>query len=251
MQYLISIKANRKLILKIAFAVLFILLGIYFIKHEKAELVQVKAVLLQADKWLVLLGVAFVFLFTMVQGWMYQFSFRAVEKNISLFSGILIYLKRNFISVFIPAGMITNMFFFNKEIEEKYGIERTYSYYASTIFSICSIASSILIAIPALFLLFLKGGINNDISVGIISLLAIIGLLVYLFISIKNRGIVFRLLEKKAPEFADTLNVLRVYPIKRDEVVKVLLLSCVIEIIGRSEERRVGKECRSGWWQEN
>src|SRR5690606_40831895 len=81
--------------------------------------------------------------------------------------------------------------------------------------------------------------------------LPILGLLVYLFISIKNRGIVFRLLEKKAPEFADTLNVLRVYPIKRDEVVKVLLLSCVIEIIGRSEERRVGKECRSGWWQEN
>ena len=232
MQYLTTIKANRKLILKIAFAVLFILLGIYFIKHEKTELVQVKAVLLQADKWLVLLGVLLVFFFTVVQGWMYQFSFRAVEKNISLFSGILIYLKRNFISVFIPAGMITNMFFFNKEIEERYGIERTYSYYASTIFSICSIASSIVIAIPALFLLFLKGGINNDISVGIVSLLAIIGLLVYLFISIKNKGIVFRLLEKKAPEFADTLNVLRVYPIKRVEVVKVLLLSCVIEIIG-------------------
>ena len=232
MSSITSIKTNRKLILKIAFAVLFILLGIYFIKHEKAELVQVKTVLLQADKWLVLLGISLVFFFSVVQGWMYQYSFRAVEKNISLFSGIIIYLKRNFISVFIPAGMITNMFFFNKGIEEKYGIDKSYIYYASTIFSICSIGSSILIAIPALFFLFLEGGINYDISIGIISILVIIGVLVYLIISIKNKGLVFRYLERKTPGFAETLNVLRTYPIKRVEVVKVLLLSCVIEIIG-------------------
>lgn len=232
MSYLTSIKTNKKLILKIAFAALFILLGIYFIKHEKAELVQVKIVLLHADKWLVVLGLSLVFFFTVVQGWMYLYSFRAVQKNISLFSGILVYLKRNFISVFIPAGMVTNIFFFNKGIEEKYGIDKSYSYYASTIFSICSIASSILIAIPTLFVLFLKGGINDDILVGISIILIIIGMLVYLIVSLKNKGSIFRFLEKKTPEFAATLNVLYTYPIKRMEVVKVLLLSCVIEIIG-------------------
>lgn len=232
MSYLTAIKSNKKLILKIGFAVLFILLGIYFIKHEKSELIQVKAVLLLANKWLVILGILLVLLFTAMQGFMYQYSFRAVQKNISLFSGILIYLKRNFISVFIPAGMITNIFFFNKEIEEKYGIDKTYSYYASTIFSICSVASSILIAIPALFFLFLKGGITNNILIGIISIFSIVGVLIYLVLSIKNEGIVFRFLKKKAPEFADTLSVLRTYPIKRLEVVKVLLFSCFIELIG-------------------
>src|SRR5690606_28221532 len=146
---------------KIALAILFILLGIYFVKHERAELIQVKAVTLEADKWIVILGLLLVLLFTVVQGGMYFYSFRAVQKKISLFSGILIYLKRNVISVFIPAGMVTNIFFFNEGIEEKYGIDKTYSYYASTIFSICSIASSVLIAIPALIFLFLKGGINN------------------------------------------------------------------------------------------
>ncbi len=232
MSYLATIKTNKEIILKVAFAILFILFAIYFLKHEKTELVQVKAVLLQADKWLILLGISLVLFFTVVQGWMYRYSFKAVQKNISLLSGILIYLKRNFISVFVPAGLITNIFFFNKGIEEKYGIDKTYSYYASTIFSICSIASSIIIAIPVLFLLFLKGGINNDISIGIISILAIVGFLVYITINIKNKGGVFRLLEKRAPQFATTLDVLRTYPIKRIEVVKVLLLSCVIEIIG-------------------
>ncbi len=232
MHYFISIKSNKYLILRLAFAVLFILLGIYFIKHEKAELLQVKIVLLQADKWFVLLGISLVLFFAVVQGWMYKYSFKAVQKNISLISGILIYLKRNFISVFIPAGMITNIFFFNKGIEEKYGIDKSYSYYASTIFSISSIASSLLIAFPVLFLLFLKGGFTEDISIGIVMLLSFLGILIYLFISIKNRGVVFRFIEKIAPKFIAALNVLRTYPIRRAEVLKVFLFSCVIEIIG-------------------
>ena len=226
------IRSNKKLIVKIAIAILFILLGIYFVKHERAELIQVKAVILEADKWLVILGLLLVLLFTVVQGGMYFYSFKAVQKKISLFSGILIYLKRNVISVFIPAGMVTNIFFFNKGIEEKYGIDKTYSYYASTIFSICSIASSVLIAIPALIFLFLKGGINNNISMGIISVLIILGVLVYLIVSLKNKGSVFRFLEKKTPEFAAALNLLYANPIRRSEIVKVILLSCVIEVIG-------------------
>lgn len=232
MPYLTAIKTNKKLILKIAFAFLFILLGIYFIKHEKAELIQVKTVLLQADKGLVFLGISLVLFFAIIQGLMYKYSFKAIQKNISIFTGTQVYLKRNLLSVFIPAGLVTNIFFFNKGIEEKYGIDKTYSYYASTIFSICSIASTILIAIPALFVLFLKGGINKGISIGIVSIFVIIGLLVYLFLSIKNRGAVFHFLEKRAPEFANLLDVLRAYPIRWVEVVKVLLLSCVIEIIG-------------------
>lgn len=232
MSYLTSIKTHKKLFFKIAFAVLVVFLGIYFIKDEKAEVAQVKEVLLKADMWLVFLGILLVLLFAMMQGLMYKYSFRAVQKDISLFSGMIIYLKRNLVSVFIPAGMVTNIFFFNKEIEEKYGIDKMYSYYASTIFSVCSVASSILIAIPALFFLFLKGGINNNILIGIFSILVIVGILVFLVVNIKNEGIVFRFLKKKTPEFADTLTVLRTYPIRRWEVVKVLLFSCVIEVIG-------------------
>lgn len=54
MSNLAKIKTHQILVLKLALAVLFILLGIFFVKHEKAELVQVKAVLLQADKWFML-----------------------------------------------------------------------------------------------------------------------------------------------------------------------------------------------------
>ncbi len=225
-------KDNQKLIFQIAVGLLSVFLGIYFIKHEKAELAEVKTVLILANKWFVLIGMLLVFLFIVVQGFMYQYSFKAVNKFISLKMGILLYLKRNFISVFIPAGTVTNMFFFNKEIEEKQGIEKIVTLYASTLFSISSIASSILMAIPAVILLFIKGGIKNNILIGTSLAFISIILLAITAGSFVRKGTVFQILEKRVPSFSTILNNLREYPINKIQLFKVLVFSCLIEIIG-------------------
>ncbi len=233
MRKLFSInKTNQKLIFQIAVGLLSVFLGIYFIKHQRAELGEVKTVLIQANKWLLLIGIILVFLFVVIQGFMYQFSFKAVNKFISLKMGILLYLKRNFISVFIPAGTVTNMFFFNKEIEEKEGIEKTVILYASTIFSISSVASSILIAIPAVILLFIKGGLKENMMIGVGLALVLIILLMSTIISFIHKGTVFQILEKKAPSLSTILNNLREYPINKIQLLFVLIFSCFIEIIG-------------------
>ncbi|MFA5297795.1 MAG: phosphatidylglycerol lysyltransferase domain-containing protein [Lutibacter sp.] len=227
-----SIKINKKLILQIAVGLLSVFLGIYFIKHEKAELGEVKIVLIQANKWLLLIGIVLMLLSVVIQGFMYQFSFKAVNKFVSLKIGILLYLKRNFISVFIPAGTVTNMFFFNKEIEEKEGIEKTVILYASTIFYISSIASSILIAIPAIILLFIKRGLKENMIIGIGLALVFIVLIIAIIVSFIRKGIVFQILENKAPSLATILNNLREYPINKIQLFLVLVFSCLIEIIG-------------------
>lgn len=221
-----------KTILQIVIGLLSILAGIYFIEHEQTELAQVRSVLLDANAWLLASGILLVLFFVVVQGWMYQFSFRAVQKEIPLKTAMLLYLKRNFISVFIPAGMVTNMFFFNTDIEEKQGIDRTFIYYASTIFTICSITSSILIAIPAVILLIFKDGLKGDIMIGIGVAVAILGLIVYLAVSIVRKGSVFRFLQNTAPKLAKSLGELRDYPLNRMDLYKVFGFSCVIEVIG-------------------
>lgn len=223
---------HRKIILQVALGVLSILLAAFFIKQERTELVQVKTVLLQAKPLWFFSGSLLVLLFIAVQGWMYQYSFKAIHKQIPFKVGMLLYLKRNFISVFIPAGTLTNVLFFNKDIEEKQGIEKNYIYYASTLFSICSVISSILVALPAIVLLFLKGGLKEDMVFGILGLIIIFGFLVYLVISIVKRGFVFRQIEKKAPEFSRVINDLQQQSINKIQLLQVLLFSCVIEIIG-------------------
>ncbi|GGG49015.1 phosphatidylglycerol lysyltransferase domain-containing protein [Bizionia arctica] len=232
--HLQQIKNHWKLILQIALGILSVLLAVYFIKHEGTELTDVKTVLLQAKPFWLFCGIVLILLFVAVQGWMYQHSFKAVQRKIPFNVGMLLYLKRNFISIFIPAGTLTNVLFFNKDIEEKQGIEKTYIYYASTLFSICSILSSILVAIPAVILLFIKGGLKGNMVYGILAATLIFSLLIYVVISIVKKRFVYQKILKLAPTFAKVISDLQTQPLNKIELLKVLLLSCIIELIGIS-----------------
>ncbi len=227
-----KLKPHIKLILQLILGLLSILAGIYFVRLEQPELIKVKAVLSGATGWLVALGVLSVLFFVLIQGWMYQYSFKAVQKTIPLKTAMLLFLKRNFISVFIPASTVTNIFFFNKGIERNQGIDKTYIYYASTLFSICSVASGVLIAIPAAILLFVKDGLKEDFVIGFALVTVILVFITYLVISVVRRGFMFKLLQKSAPQFALSIEELSTHSLNKTALFKVLGLSFIIEIIG-------------------
>lgn len=227
-----KLKSHIKLIFQLLLSLLSILAGIYFIIHERGEVTQVKSVLVNANTWLVVVGLLSVILFVFIQGLMYQYSFKSVRKRIPLNTAILLFLKRNFISVFIPASTITNIFFFNKDIEEKQGIDKTYIYYASTIFSVCSIISGILIAIPAVIVLFFKDSQKGILILGVVTVVLILSGLIYVTMSIIRKGFVFKILQKRIPRIALFIEELLSHPLDMIALSKVLVLSCIIEIIG-------------------
>ena len=226
------LRTNQKLILQVALALMFIGLGVYFIRHERAELGKVADSLSQASTAWVAIGIVFALLFVLVQGLMYQYSFRAIHEHIGLGLGMALFLKRNLVSVFLPAGTLTNILFFNREVERKEGVERTQIYFASTIFSICSILSSIIIGLPALLWLFVSRGASGDLVVGLaatILLLAALGWAVYSFV---RGGRAHQWAERLAPDFFDVLKELQAQDFSRRDFWAVVLLSCVIELIG-------------------
>ncbi len=93
---------SYKLPFQIGFSLLFIGLGIYFLRQEHHELVQVRNTLILASPWKVVLGLAITALFVWVQGMMYQQSFKAINATIPVWSGMMLFLKRNLVSVFCP-----------------------------------------------------------------------------------------------------------------------------------------------------
>lgn len=229
---ILFLKANQKILLQIALALLFVGLGIYFLRHERTEVFKVGEALGQSDPRWVLAGVALLGLFVVVQGLMYVYSFMAIEQRIRLSTASALYLKRNLVSVFLPAGLLTNMFFFNEELEHKEGVTPTQTYFASSIFSVCSILSSIIIGLPALLWLMLKSRLSEEIAIGIF---LIIATLVFLFLGIRSlvkKGAVYRFLQKKAPPFAQVIDQLDSHTFKVREFWVVVALSCVIEVIG-------------------
>jgi phosphatidylglycerol lysyltransferase len=229
---MISIKGQSKLILQIAFGLLSIALGIYFIRHERAELTKVGDALTSAQPTWVFLGVLLILVFVIVQGLMYQYSFAAVKENVRLSAGISLFLKRNLVSVFLPAGMLTNMFFFNQDIEKREGVSTTQIYFASSIFSAASIFTAILVGLPALMWLMLKGNLTGKYFIGILITAIALFLATFAVISLLQKGLVYHLLKKKMPEIVHLFERMSPESFDDKKIWSVVGLSLVVELIG-------------------
>lgn len=229
---LLFLKTNQKALLQVALSLFFVGLGVYFFRHERTEVHQVGAALAQADAMWVLGGVALLALFVAIQGLMYVFSFRAIGQGIGLGRASALYLKRNLISVFLPAGLLTNMFFFNEELEREEGIAPTQTYFASSIFSICSILSAIIIGVPALLWLLYQGRLSGELAAGLLLTLALLVLLGWAVGSLRKKGSAYRFLQQKAPPFAEVIDQLQSQAFRARDFWIVVALSCIIEIIG-------------------
>ncbi len=110
---------NSKLLAQAIFTIFSIGLGIWFINHEHTELAEVKHVLVSANWRYVTVGILLTIGYIILQGMMYITSFAAIRHRISLSSAVILFLKRNLISIFLPAGGISSLAFFTSEIEKK------------------------------------------------------------------------------------------------------------------------------------
>lgn len=231
---ILSLKDYQKTILQVAFGLLFVALGIYFMKHEIGELSNVRHTLTKADPVWVLAGMALLAAFVVVQGMMYQQSFQAINEKIRLSTGINLYLKRNLISVFLPAGMLTNMLFFNESVEKKDGVNRTQIYFASSIFSLCSVLSGLVVGIPAVIWLILKERVTGQMVTGILVVVVLLGLMVAAVVSFLKKGWLYHQLERRAPSVIQVLVEMSQRAFNRRNFLMVVGLSVIIEVIGIS-----------------
>ncbi|MHA4895241.1 phosphatidylglycerol lysyltransferase domain-containing protein [Pedobacter sp. PWIIR3] len=225
------IRENAKIISSYLFTLFFVALGIWFIKHEGSELKQVKPLLLTANwVWLILgLGVSVAYVF--VHGLMYRASFAAVSAKVSVWDGTILYLKRNFVSVFLPAGGVSSLAFFSAAIEKK-GVGKSQINFASSIYGFVGILSVVVIAIPVFIYGIIEGTIGYGEWFGLITVLFLIAGLYLMFRSVFKKGKIYKLLiryipaaEVYAAEFASN-------KIERKHFLATLYYSLLIEVIG-------------------
>ncbi|NOY38071.1 MAG: lysylphosphatidylglycerol synthetase family protein [Chlorobi bacterium] len=228
----LRILIRNKSFWQISLALFMIVFFLYFIKNEHIEINDIHNKLTHAKSKYIILGILSTLVYVILQGLMYVFSFRAIHQKVSLTDSITLFLKRNFISVFLPAGGVSSLAFFTKPLVKK-EITKTQIYYASFIYAITGILTVIIIAIPAI-ILSLKTNQSTGTSVfhyililsGII--LAVV-LLVY-FIIFKEFG--SEVIAKIWPDFLISLDNLRSNSISSFHFVLVIGISLLIEIIG-------------------
>ncbi|MCR9065518.1 MAG: phosphatidylglycerol lysyltransferase domain-containing protein [Cytophagales bacterium] len=226
------ISTNYKLILQITLALFFAAMGVFFMIHEQAEVGHVKDAIISARPMWLIIGIGLVLFYVLVMAWMYQYSFKAISKEISLSTAIILFLKRNFISVFLPAGVLTNMAFFNNEVEKKEGVGKTEIYFASSIYTFCSILSTVILGIPVLMWLLVKNMATGQHILGLVLTVSLIGLLFYAYKNFQAQGRIYLLINKFFPSIISQLSDFGKLSYQKKDILKVLALSVLIEIIG-------------------
>ena len=222
---------NNKFFWQLILAVFMVGLAIFFIGHEHLEVLKIRDQLLLSDPWYVLLGLFLTVVYLLLMGLMYVHSFLAIGKKIPLMLAVRLFLKRNFISVFLPAGGFSSLLFFTKEVENK-GVNKSQIHLASTLFGFMSILSVVVVAIVILFFaLFMKDLPQMEV-LGFVFLLLLTAFILLLAYSISKKGKVYRLFSRLAPSMALIFDEMIEQEINRKEVFKTLFFSVLIELIG-------------------
>ncbi len=225
------LQENGKLIAQFIITALFFGMAMWFLKNEKAELGNVKITLFNARFVWIMIGMAVFITYVTLQGLMYVSSFASVHTKFKLWDAIILFLKRNFISVFLPAGGVSSLAFYTSEIEKK-GISKTQIYYASSIYGFVGILSVVIVAIPAFILAMTRGAIGQNEWLALVAIIVLIGLIFLLYRSIITKSKLYDLLIKYFPKAEVFLNELQNQQTNRRQFIYTVLYSVIIEFVG-------------------
>ncbi|MCX2585762.1 phosphatidylglycerol lysyltransferase domain-containing protein [Pedobacter sp. MR22-3] len=205
--------------------------AIFFIRAQHVEVLQIRAQLNTAVPVYIAIGILLTILYVVAQGQMYVYSFKALNVPIRLQNAIILFLKRNLISIFLPAGGFSSLVFFTKGIEEE-GISKSKIHLSSTLFAFCGILSVVIVAIPVLGIALLSTKLG---LVEILSFAFLLLLTVFLFVviySISKKGWAYQWLSKLRPSLSTVLDDMIDERISRKHFWLTLFTSIGIEFIG-------------------
>ncbi|MDP4292747.1 MAG: lysylphosphatidylglycerol synthase domain-containing protein, partial [Bacteroidota bacterium] len=222
---------NRKTIVQFIVTAFFIGMGIFFVKHEHGEFNQIGKTLNTAQPLWVIIGIAISSVYIGLQALMYVFSFRCIHKSITFQSAVLLFLKRNFISVFLPAGGVSSLAFFTKPLEEQ-DISKTKIHFASSIYAFVGILSVLVVAIPAVIYTLIRETTSSGEIYGLLGLVGLTGLLLWAFSSITHNGMVYRFILRLDPELSLLIDEIKSQVINRKAFIWNLIVSIFIEFCG-------------------
>ena len=188
-------------------AVLMLLLAIVFFRSERKELQAILPHLRQSDPRWLFAGALLTLLYFYAQGGMYRKSFQAIGLSLSWTHSVILFLKRNLISVFLPAGGVSALAYSPSQIR-KAGFNKTQVHQASGLFGFAGLLTVVLAGFPVLVYMLLQSSKFKDAWLGLAAVLVLIAGIVAAGRSIRNKGLLYRQINKLIPSLIPALNEL-------------------------------------------
>ena len=221
----------KKLHLKEVFAVLFILVAIYFFRQQRHELHAIGPALQKANWRWVTAGVLLTGIYILLQAGMYVFSFAAVRSKITWLLAVELFLKRNFLSVFLPAGGVTALAFMPDSLQRS-TIHKKEVHQASGIYAFTGILSLFLVGLPVIIYTFSQSQHINNSATGIVALALLLALLVFGFYSVRTKGPVHAFLIHFFPSIEKKMDEIVAFNLSYPPFAVTTFFSVCIELSG-------------------
>src|SRR5438552_8865 len=188
-------------------AILFLLVGIFFFRSERRELRSLQHDIAAAKTVWVWLGVSTTVLYIILQSGMYVTSFKAIATRLSWNNAIELFLKRNFLSVFLPAGGISSLAYSPDSIR-KNGLTKMQVHQASGIYAFVGLLTVFIVGVPVLIYSLFQAKNITQIGEGLLGLSLILATAWLVFRSFQQKGKLYQWVQKKFPKFIPSVDEL-------------------------------------------
>jgi len=215
---------------KTLFAVATLVMLVLFFFHERHEIKGSVELLTTLNLWIII-GLSLSFSYIYLQGYFYVSSFRELGIKVDLQHAVNLYLKRNLLSIMLPAGGFTSLAFFSDELKaEKLSHEKINM--GSIIYAVAGIASLILLAIPVIIWYQVAGQATATFwqSVSWISLST--ALITFLTWSFLRRGYIFKVLYRFFPAVETFLTQIDLLKNAKVNWRRPLFIALLTEVVG-------------------
>lgn len=214
-------------------AILMLLLAIVFFRSERKELSTIIPQLHKANPWWALAGLVITIVYILFQSGIYRKSFAAIGLRFPWNSSILLFLKRNFISVFLPAGSISALAYSPSQIR-KAGFTKAQVYQASALFGFAGLLTVVIAGLPVVTLsaLNLKHSQSGYVMAGLGIMILLLGGLAWVVRSLDRKGRLYRLFSNKFPAAIPFLDDLFSARVNRKQYAGAILFSTGVELCG-------------------
>ncbi len=213
-------------------AVLMILLAFIFFADERQELGQIVPNIENANVPLLMAGLGVTFLYVFFQSGMYVNSFSSIGLSLKWIDAIELFLKRNFLSIFLPAGGVSALAFTPIQLRKR-GFNKPQVHQASGLYAFAGLFTVFLVGFPVIILFALSTQHETQNAwLALIVLMLVIAAIFFVAKTLKEKGRLYHIIVKKFPRSATFIDELFAANVNNKKYAGSILYSTGVEFTG-------------------
>ncbi|MEO6000730.1 MAG: phosphatidylglycerol lysyltransferase domain-containing protein, partial [Chitinophagaceae bacterium] len=162
---------------------------------------------------------------------MYVYSFATVKVKLTWKLAIELYVKRNFLSVFLPAGGITALAYMPGSLRAS-AVHKREVHQASGIYAFTGFLSLFIVGVPVILYAIAEARHIQHANTGIIILTVLLASVVYIIYSIRNKGWIYKLIIKLFPSLEKRISSMLDFHFSKPDFAMTTLFSVGNEVSG-------------------